>query len=278
MTSALSRTSVAVVLCSLVTTACGPEPIEAVGQRRDALTLLSIEAETWTTSGVVITDAAASAGQALQVGTMTRPLTPGAPGTSLSLRTRADFCGTSTVRVRVNGAIVATLVSGVSYVTTTITTALPSAFTLTLENSGGCRTIVDTVVVEGPTLPPPPPTYVTVEAESATGAGLVQPPYRRFTAVGSASAAFTLTGTATSLTAPATGVRCATSPLPRLILSVDGMTVLDSLVSTTSVTTLFTNVSIPPGAHTLTFTYAGDTNTAFCNGSMSVDKVTFTVP
>ncbi|MDP3236793.1 MAG: hypothetical protein Q8S33_02030 [Myxococcales bacterium] len=277
MTSALSRTSVAVVLCSLVT-ACGPDAIEAVGQRRDALTLLSIEAETWASSGVVITDAAASGGQALKVASMTRDLTPGAPGTSLSLRTRADFCGTATARVRVNGIIVATLVSGASYVTTTITTALPSAFSLTLEYIGGCRTIIDTVVVEGPTLPPPPPTFVTVQAESATGAGLVEPPYRRFTAVGSASAAFTLAGTATSLTAPATGVRCAASPLPRLILSVDGTTVLDSLVSTLGVTTLFTNVSIPAGAHTLTFTYAGDTNTAFCNGSMSVDKVTFTVP
>lgn len=262
----------------LVVCSCGPEllPSEAdVEQRRDALTLLSVEAETWSASGVVVTDATASGGAALQIASLQRSLAPSSAGTSLTLRTRAQSgCSSASSLVAVNGVTLGTLVSGAGWATTTYTTALPPSFTLNMTYVAGCRTVIDFVSVDGPP-PPPPPMVVVVEAEVATGAGTIAPPYRRFTTNGSASAPFTLPRAATQVSAPATGTRCTTSPLPRLILLVDGVQVLNQVVSTSGVTVLSTPVSIPGGAHTVTFTYDGPTT---CTGSMSVDKATFTGP
>lgn len=275
---------VSVVLLSSFVGACGVDPAELdealVEQRRDALTLLNVEAETWADgSNAAVSVAGASAGYALRVGSITRTLTPGAAGTSIAFRTRTENCpsGSTSLAVKVNGASIGTVtVTGSTFATTTLTASLPSAFSLNLVNSytGNCRVLLDTVVVDGPTAPPVT-TYLVVEAESATGGGVSQPPYRVFTTNGSATASFSITGTATYLTVPATGVRCHAFFPPRLIVSVDGVQVINQTVSTP--TTFSAGLSTPPGTHTVTFAYADNYDVGTCNSSLSVDKATFTV-
>lgn len=264
--------------------ACGVDPTDlgadAVAQRRDALTLLTVEAETWADgSNAAVAVSGASGGSALRTANVTRSLTPGAAGTSLALRTRTENCptGSTSLFVKVNGASIGTVtVSGTTFVTTTLSASLPTSFSLNLVNAftGNCRVLLDTVVVDGPTAPPVT-TTVVVEAESATGAGVAAPPWRRFTTNGSATASFSISGTATNVAVLATGVRCHTSWPPRLLVSVDGVQVINQTILTQ--TTVNASLSTPPGTHTVTFAYADDYDVGACNSSLSVDRATFTV-
>lgn len=264
----------------LLVVGCGVGESGEVGVRRDGLTLFSTEAEVWASganAAVPVSDA--SNGLALRVGTLSTGLSPGAVGTGLVLRTRTENCpaGATTLNLSINGGAPTPLtVSGTTWVSSLVALTLPPSFLLTATNTyqGNCRVLVDTLAVEGPTAPPQT-SQLVVEAESATGAGTVAPPYRRFTTDGAATATFSAAGALTQLAVTAAGVRCDATHLPRLVLSVDGVVVIDQAV--TAATTLFAPLSLPAGSHSVTFAYAGDFNLGRCDASLSVDRAIFTV-
>ncbi|MFZ5445581.1 MAG: hypothetical protein ACOZQL_36655 [Myxococcota bacterium] len=265
------------LLCAVLSlAACGPDAESTeVAHRRDALVLLSVEAETL---GSPATDATASGGAAMMVYTpVSAVLSPGAAGASATFRVRRGPCGTSIpLVVKVAGVSIGTLtLASETYATMTLTASLPASAVWEFSHGVGCRAYVDTIVIEGPTAPPPPTTLV-LQAESATGAGAIVGNVRRFSSNGTATLAFTTTGSTTQLVARAMGKRCNLT-VPRLVLTIDGTTYLDQAVSTTSLTNYPVALSLPAGAHTLGLTYPNNADVPPCDSSLDVDSVTLTV-
>lgn len=289
---------------SLLILALGPIACSSPGVDDEPLGVASsklvtpfvVEAETATGAGTIEADAAASGGQVLALTVVGSTATtsfslPPAYSLSGTVRVRGEACSPAqSIRVIVDGtAGVTAQIDGTAWTDIPISLYVGEGpHTLAFhyrQGARGCTLRVDrmTFMVEEPPPPPDPPvppTTLDVEAETATGPGVVEADptasggqLRAFTTpYQTATASFTTTGTMTSGTVRVRGTSCGLWSPPWVKVLVDGEDVLTTTVPQTSWTDLALDVlPLPPGPHTVGFQYRyGDAGCA-----LRFDKATF---
>lgn len=280
--------------------ACGGSPAsghssadeeEAIGVSRAALTTLVVEAESATGAGVIESDPNASNGQVRAFSNVydaaTASFTTNGTVQSGTVRVRTAQCAPQWAQVLVDGVIVLTemLSTTDAWIDLPLDVAgIPAGnHTVTFKyrmGTNGCAFRYDhaTFEVADPVPPPQPTPPMVLEAENATGAGVIQADRtasngqrRAFsTMYETAQATLQNTTTATSVTVRAYGSSC--SSVPKLALFVDGQSVMTKDVPQTTWTDYSANVAIPPGSHTVTLQYRWSGGTG-CQ--LRIDKTTF---
>lgn len=274
----------------LLFVACGPDAVidetsDDVGVRqiRQGLVLFNQEVETW--GGWTLAVSGASGGQ---VGTFAnKPISVAGTPQTMVVQTWATTCqANATARIQLSSSSTGQL-ADLSFAPQTLTTFtitlpanMPSNFVLNMTTTGSqcSRNYLDFVRIEGTALPSPPPSII-VQGEAATGAGVIESgggvTYRRFNAVGSATASFSTAATLTQFQVYSRGIRCtsATNTLPRIRVLIDGVQVLDQTApgaNSWGPTTV--PVSVSAGNHTITFSHNNDFNAPLCDAALLVDR------
>ncbi|MEJ7596657.1 MAG: hypothetical protein WKG01_02005 [Kofleriaceae bacterium] len=272
----------------VVLTSCLDEP--ALEEVSSAVTQLLIESEDSTGAGAVQADATASGGAvlAMPIAQTVAQQTFTTAGTlaSGSVRVRGEACN-PWVRVQLdNFNVVSTQLSSTSWTTLPFSPLALPAGTHTIkfhyrEGLAGCVLRYDqaTLTVNDPPPPPPPaPPPVIVEAELATGAGLV---ISDPTASGGALRAFTAaythaiaSFTTTAMTTGSVRLRAAScSSTPYVKVYIDGVAVVLTTVTSAAWIELPLG-QVATGTHSIDFEYRYGSPPC----QLQIDKATFSVP
>lgn len=247
-------------------------PDETLGVSRSALVTVSVEGEAASGGGVIEPDASAS-NQRLRAFA-----TPGTQATvlfattgtmqSVSVTARGGGCSPQLQVIVDNTPIGTQNVTATSWTAYAFTppALAPGSHSIAFRYASGpagCVLRVDRAVITtaDPPPPPPPPPPVSIEAESATGAGTVLGDatasggqYRSMTVTyQSASRSFTAAAPMNNITLRARRTGCTSTAVAKLAFETGASANLN--VTSSAWTTLAVPLTVSAGAHTATFEY-----------------------